>query len=147
MYKQPSSYGYRANTLKSMADSIEQDNRDTLLFYLNTIAELEAKVRELEDEVSGMYTQEQWDEVQDDLTQANTDAEYWQAEYEREWTRAEDGESTVEELKEELEDYRLIEHKTGKSPEEVIDLVSNLQGVVDAIRTRATCNKCGEVVG
>ena len=125
--------------LVSVASTVE----DELAEALARIEELEAEVRDLQSDVDTLE-----DKISDldlELAEARHEVQYYQDEYYDpdyvlglEDKISERGD-TISELESELEHYTLIEEKTGKSPEELIEMFTDLRAVAAEFK----CSECG----
>lgn len=128
------SYG-RTSIKKQVA---MQDSMVTNLYEENE--QLKARIEELE-----LKLQDTIDDMQDDIDEAKEEARCWEEYYvneeENHCVTMSDLEAARDEialLEYELKDYRLIEEKTGLSPDQAADMLGNLQSNLSSIK----CPNC-----
>jgi chromosome segregation ATPase len=124
------------NIIKREIEKIDNELQSIIDAHSDEIDDLKSQVETLTEDVA--YWKEHGEGLADDLDSTLAERAYFEEEWACALDREEELKLTIQELEEELEYYRVIENRTGKSPDEIIEMVSNLQSVVNSIKAKSS---------
>lgn len=125
---------YGRTTLKkhvAMQDSIVTDLEEEN-------EELKKEIEELKAQMEDMYDEDYVNHILAESQDNEDSATHWENEYNDAMEALEEKEEELREALDRLEKYEVIEEKTGMDPEDVADMMSNLQTSLETIK----CPNC-----